>query len=95
MQGNKNFRQLLFWGLAFMLFAAVYQNLRQLDKERDLPYSEFKQKLRDKQVESVTVRPDLIRGEMREGGKTVKFRALPLPDDKLISDMEAAGLKSF
>ncbi|MDT8287308.1 MAG: ATP-dependent zinc metalloprotease FtsH [Elusimicrobiales bacterium] len=95
MQSNKNLRQLIFWGLAFMLFAAVYQNLRQMDKERDLPYSEFKQKLRDKQVESVTVRPDLIKGEMTEGGKTVKFRTLPLPDNELISDMEAAGVKSF
>ena len=59
---KKNLRQLLFWFLAFTLFVAVYQNMKGVEKERQLPYSEFKQKLRDKQITDVSVRPDLITG---------------------------------
>jgi cell division protease FtsH len=92
---KKNFRQLLFWFLAFTLFVAVYQNLKGVERERQIPYSEFKQKLRDKQVSKVTVRPDLIRGELKEGEKTVIFKTIPLVDAKLIEDMEAAGVGNF
>ncbi len=63
---KKNFRQLLFWFLAFTLFIAVYQNMKGIEGDRQIPYSEFKQKLRDKQITKVSVRPDLIKGEMEE-----------------------------
>jgi len=89
---KKNLRQLLFWFLAFMLFVAVYQNIKGVEKERQIPYSEFKAKLRDKQVVKVSVRQDLIKGEMKEGDK---FKTIPMPDPKLIEDMEAAGVTDF
>ena len=92
---KKNFRQLLFWFLAFTLFVAVYQNVKSVERERQIPYSEFKAKLRDKQVSKVTVRPDLIRGELKEGDKAVIFKTIPLADAKLIEDMEAAGVGNF
>ncbi len=92
---KKNFRQLLFWLLAFTLFVAVYQNIKGVERERQIPYSEFKTKLRDKDVTKVTVRQDLIRGEMKDGDKTVPFRTIPMTDPKLIEDMEAAGVKDF
>ncbi len=92
---KKNLRQLLFWFLAFMLFVAVYQNLKSVEKERQIPYSEFKQKLRDKQIDKVTVRPDLIKGELKEGDKKVIFKTIPLSDPKLIEDMESAGVGDF
>ena len=80
---KKNLRQLLFWFLAFILFVTVYQNLKTVERERQIPYSEFKAKLRDKQVSKVTVRPDLIRGELKEGDKKVIFKTIPLADAKL------------
>jgi cell division protease FtsH len=92
---KKNFRQLLFWFLAFTLFVAVYQNVKSVERERQIPYSEFKAKLRDKLVTKVTVRPDLIKGEMKEADKTVTFKTIPLADSKLIEDMEAAGVGNF
>jgi cell division protease FtsH len=92
---KKNIRQLLFWFLAFTLFVAVYQSMKGAERERQLPYSEFKAKLRDKQVSKVTVRPDLIRGELKEGDKTVPFKTVPMTDTKLIEDMEAAGVTDF
>ena len=96
MSFKKNFRQLLFWFLAFTLFVAVYQNLKGVgERERQIPYSEFKQKLRDKQIGKVSVRPDLIRGELKEGDKKVAFKTIPLADPKLIEDLETAGVTDF
>jgi len=92
---KKNLRQLLFWFLAFTLFVAVYQSMKGVEKERQLPYSEFKQKLRDKQITDVSVRQDLIIGKLKEGDKTVSFKTIPMTDTKLIEDMEAAGVTNF
>ena len=92
---KKNLRQLLFWFLAFTLFVAVYQNMKGVEKERQLPYSEFKQKLRDKQITDVSVRQDLISGKLKDGDKTVSFKTVPMTDAKLIEDLEAAGVVNF
>ena len=92
---KKNLRQLLFWFLAFTLFVAVYQNMKGVEKERQLPYSEFKQKLRDKQITDVSVRQDLISGKLKDGDKTVAFKTIPMTDAKLIEDLEAAGVANF
>ncbi|MCX5793392.1 MAG: ATP-dependent zinc metalloprotease FtsH [Elusimicrobia bacterium] len=92
---KKNLRQLLFWFLSLLLFVAVYQSMKGAERERQLPYSEFKQDLRDKKVTKVTVRPDLIRGELKDGEKKVIFKTIPMADPKLIEDMEAAGVGDF
>ena len=92
---KKNLRQLLFWFLAFTLFVAVYQNMKGVETTKAINYSEFKQKLRDKQITEVSVRPDQISGKMKEGDKPVAFKTVPMTDAKLIEDMEAAGVASF
>ncbi|OGS13102.1 MAG: cell division protein FtsH [Elusimicrobia bacterium RIFOXYA12_FULL_57_11] len=92
---KKNLKQLLFWFLSLMMFIAVYQSMKGAERERQLPYSEFKQSLRDKKIVKVTIRPDLIRGEMKDGDKNVAFRAIPMTDAGLIGDMEAAGVTDF
>ncbi len=92
---KKNLRQLLFWFLSLLLFVAVYQSMKGAERERQLPYSEFKQDLRDKKITKVTVRPDLIRGELKDGEKKVIFKTIPMTDPKLIEDMEAAGVGDF
>ncbi|PKM98652.1 MAG: cell division protein FtsH [Elusimicrobia bacterium HGW-Elusimicrobia-3] len=92
---KKNLRQLLFWFLAFTLFVAVYQSMKGAERERQIPYSEFKAKLRDKAITKVSVRQDQIRGELKEGDKKVIFKTVPMADAKLIEDMEAAGVTDF
>ena len=92
---KKNIRQLLFWFLAFTLFVAVYQSMKGAQPERQIPYSEFKAKLRAKAVTDVSVRQDLIRGKMDEAGKPVAFKTVPMTDSKLIEDLEAAGVTDF
>jgi cell division protease FtsH len=92
---NKNNRQILFWAITFLLFIALYHNFKNLETVKQIPYSEFKQKLKAKKISQVTIAPNLIKGEMQDSGMDVKFRTLPLPDAKLIEDMEASGIKSF
>ncbi len=92
---KKNLKQLLFWVLAFTLFIAVYQNVKTIEKEKEIPYSEFKAKVKAGEVQNVTMRPDLIKGEYKEADKTVTFHTIPLTDDKLVEDMSAGGVKSF
>ena len=92
---NKNNRQILFWAITFLLFIALYHNFKNLETVKQIPYSEFKQKLKSKKILKVTIAPNLIKGEMQDSGVDIKFRTLPLPDAKLIEDLEASGIKSF
>ncbi len=88
----KNIRQIGIWILSFFLLLMVYQSFKSAGIERSIPYSEFKQKMRSGTVSKVSVRPDLIRGETKDG---VKFRTIPMDDSKLVEDMESSGVTSF
>ena len=92
---KKNLKQMLFWVLAFTLFIAVYQSVKNVDKEKEIPYSEFKAKVKAGDVTKVTVRQDLIKGEYKDGANTALFRTIPLTDAKLVEDMETGGIKNF
>ncbi len=92
---KKSLRQMIFWVLAFTLFIAVYQNVKTIEKEKDIPYSEFKAKIKSGSVLKVSMRPDLIRGEYKEGDKAVAFRTIPLADAGLVEEMTASGVKTF
>ncbi|MBU2575226.1 MAG: ATP-dependent zinc metalloprotease FtsH [Elusimicrobia bacterium] len=92
---KKNLKQMLFWALTFMMILAIYQNVKSVEREKELPYSEFKAKVKAGQVVKVTIRPDLIKGELKSGDKNTAFRTIPLIDDKLIGEMEAGGVESF
>ncbi|MDD5629585.1 MAG: ATP-dependent zinc metalloprotease FtsH [Elusimicrobia bacterium] len=93
---NKNIKQLLVWVLAFVLLIALFQNLKNPQAEAEIPYSVFKAKLRQGLVSDVKVRPDLIRGEFKaENGQSQRFRTLPMPDTKLVEDLEANKVQNF
>ncbi|MDD5656087.1 MAG: ATP-dependent zinc metalloprotease FtsH [Elusimicrobia bacterium] len=93
---NKNIKQLLMWILAFALLIALFHNLKGTPAETDIPYSTFKAKLKQGRVTEVKVRADLIRGQYKDdGGHLQNFRTLPMPDPKLVEDLEAYGVPSF
>lgn len=92
MKKIKNVKQLGIWILAFFLFLVIYQSLKTAGGERSIPYSEFKQKVRTGAVQKVKMRQDLIRGEMQEGDRIIRFRTVPISDSKLIEEMEGAGV---
>ncbi|MEK7746029.1 MAG: ATP-dependent zinc metalloprotease FtsH, partial [Elusimicrobiota bacterium] len=80
---------------AFFLLLVLFQNLKVVNEEAELPYSAFKTKLRSGVIGALTVRPDLIHGEYKEEGKTHKFRTYPLNDPDLVKDLEAAKISEF
>ena len=81
--------------MAFFLLIMLFQNLKAPAPENDIPYSSFKQRLREGQIHDVKVRPDLIRGAYKDETGQHNFRTLPLPDPNLISDLEANHVKDF
>jgi cell division protease FtsH len=93
---NNKIKQFAIWGLALFLFVALFQNVKAPMLELEIPYSTFKAKLRQGDVSQVKMRPDLIRGEMKEeGGKVVHFKTLPLPDMNLVQDLEKYKVEKF
>lgn len=92
---KKNLKQIGFWIVSFLVLILIYQNLATMDKEKTIPYSEFRQKIKSGQIIRVTIGSDLIKGQMKEGEKVVQFRTIPLSDSKLIEDMEANNVMVF
>lgn len=92
---NPNFKQLIFWVLTFLLFVALYNSFKGMESVKQIPYSEFKQKVKNGDIVKIKVSPDLIKGEMKDGGKTVEFKTVPLSDSNLIDDLEKHGVKNF
>ena len=86
---SKNLRQLLIWVLVFFLLLALFQNLKQAGTEKEIPYSEFKEKLQENRILDLTMRPDLIHGEFKDDkGGSQNFHTIPLPDPNLVQELE-------
>ena len=59
-----------------------------------IPYSEFKQHVRDGTVQDVVVAEDRVRGALKGAARgTRPFSAIRIEDPKLIEDLEKAGVK--
>ncbi len=93
---NRNWRGALPWLIFFSVLFFIFQSMKQVTVERDIPYSEFKQRLNQGQVAKVTVRQDMIRGITRSPeGKEENFRTIPLNDPNLVQDLERNKVTSF
>ena len=93
---NRNIKQLALWTLAFFFLIVLFQNLKAPQLETEIPYSTFKSKLRQGKISQVKVRPDLIRGDYKDDANQVQhFRTLPLPDNKLVEDLETYKVLNF
>ncbi len=93
---NKNLKQLVIWGLGFLLLLTLFNGVKSVPLETEIPYSEFKTRLRGGTIVQVRMRPDLISGDYRDEKGAIKhFRTLPLPDPKLVEDLEAHKVSNF
>lgn len=95
MKKKNGLKQVILWLLVFIFIAGIYNSLSVMNTEKDIPYSYFKAKLKNKEVKKVSIAPDMIRGEMIENNKTVRFKTIPLSDPDLIKDMEQASVDNF
>ncbi len=93
---SKNLKQLVIWGLGFVLLLALFNGVKSVPLETEIPYSEFKARLRAGAILMVRMRPDLISGDYRDiKGATRHFRTLPLIDPKLVEDLETHKVANF
>jgi cell division protease FtsH len=95
MKKINSFKQIMMWMLIFFIFAGIYNFLLFTEKEKEVPYSYFKSKLKKKEVKKVYISNDIIRGEFIEVDKTVRFRTIPLNDPDLVKDMEENRVETF
>ena len=93
---NKNIKTwaLLAAGLVFL--ALVFGNLKPAATTTEIPYSSFLRKLRAGEIVDVKVQPDLITGTWKSGeGEISNFKTLPLPDPKLLSELERYKVRNY
>jgi cell division protease FtsH len=83
--------------LGFLLLLALAQAFfYQIQNGETIPYSDFKMKVREGQVQEVTLSDDRLHGILKPAGgeKTGKpFSAIRVTDAKLPEDLEAHGVK--
>ncbi len=92
---NKNLRPLIGWLVIFVILLVFSQSLRRQLVEPEIDYSAFRNYLKDGKLVSVTIRPDLIRGEYIEEGKNLHFKTAPLDDPKLLEDLDKYKVKQY
>ncbi|MDD3065716.1 MAG: ATP-dependent zinc metalloprotease FtsH [Endomicrobiaceae bacterium] len=85
-----------FWIVLFVILLVFMQSSRKSGVKEDIPYSVFKQSVKEGKVANVLVSPDMIEGEfLSADGKPKKFKTIPLDDPKLVEDMENSKVSKF
>lgn len=88
-------RALAIWLIVFLMVLFFLQSSRFPSRSK-LPYSEFKQLLKDGKIQDVQLTEKLIEGTFRNSsGTEQKFETIPLQDPKLVEQLEEYGVKSF
>jgi cell division protease FtsH len=86
---------LVIWVVVFMVLLYFIQSVRQIGADQEIPYSAFKSHLKAGEVVKVTVTPELIRGQYKTDSKVVSFKTVPLPDPKLVDELEQYNVPQF
>jgi len=88
-------RTLVLWIIVFLLVLFFIQTSKFPAKAK-IPYSEFKQLLKDGRITEVQVTDRLLEGAYKgEGGIEQKFQTIPLNDNKLVDELEQYGVKNY
>ena len=89
------------WGILFLiiLFIILFvfmQNSTKKSNIEEMPYSQFKQSIKEGKIINAVVTEDIIEGEFTDNeGKQRKYKTIPLEDPKLIEDMETHKVQKF
>lgn len=93
---QKNSWGFIFWIALFVILLSFMQASRKKGNQEDIPYSSFKQNVKEGKVINVVVSPTMIEGEFTSAdGKIKKFKTIPLDDPKLVEDMETNKVQQF
>ena len=84
----------LWYVLAFFLLLAIANAVFfSIQSGETIPYSDFKQHVRDGRVQDVTISQDHIRGNLRSERTTRPFSVIRVEDPKLVEELMAHGVK--
>ncbi len=88
-------KSLISWILIFFLIFLFIRGLRELQVEKEIPYSEFKILLKEGRISEVRIKSDIIFGKYSdEQNKIVQFKTYRvLEDTKLIDELENKNVK--
>lgn len=84
------YRQILLWILAFVLVVSIYSKMGQTQAVKELDYSDFKAKVANGDILSVTMSPDTITGTFKDDGKESKFQTVKVEDTALVQELVSA-----
>jgi len=88
-------RTLVLWIIVFLLVLFFIQTSK-FPARAKIPYSEFKQLLKDQRIADLQVTGSLIEGSYRlEGGGEQKFQTIPLQDPRLVEQLETYNVKNY
>lgn len=86
----------LFWVILFLILLMFMQNSSKKGNTEEMPYSQFKQSIKEGKIISAVITSELIEGEFIDNeGNTKKFKTIPLEDSNLIEDMENNKVQKF
>ena len=84
----------LWYGLALLLVLGIAQAYYMTPPGRSIPYSEFKQLVKNGDVAEISIGDQAIRGTLKQGdAKTKAFTVTRVEDPKLTEELEAKGVK--
>ena len=84
----------LWYGLALLLVLGVAQAYYMTPPGRSIPYSEFKQLVKNGEVAEISIGDQAIRGTLKAGdAKTKTFTVTRVEDPKLTEELEAKSVK--
>ncbi len=84
----------LWYGLAFLLLLGLAQMYYLTPNGRTVPYSDFKQMVKNGQLAEITISDQVIRGTLKQDdGKGKQFQTTRVEDPKLTEELEAKGVK--
>jgi cell division protease FtsH len=93
---EKNRWNIIFWFVLCIAFIYWFGSVIQKGAETDIPYSTFKQELRNGSVTKVTIAQDMIHGEYKAtDGKTAKFKAIPINDPDLVKELDEYKVSNY
>jgi cell division protease FtsH len=85
----------LWYGLAFLLLLGLAQMYYLTPSGRTIPYSEFKELLKQGQIAEVTIADQVVRGMLKQDqdNKGRQFQTTRVEDPKLTEELEAKGVR--
>lgn len=86
----------VFWAVLAIVLLMFMQNSTKKSNIEEMPYSQFKESVKEGKIINAVVTPELIEGEFTDKeGNQRKYKTIPLEDPKLIEDMENNKVQKF